>query len=242
MVFFRFFRRNSSGEVKKEFDDGFSGKLKEEAPIEWMRILLNADWNKRGTIFPKALSYAVPWGKMLRRQFLIENNIMYPEQLKTTQEDICFNTAICQYHPRLYVEKIYAYIYRYVPTSTMHRYNPEVSNRAMFAYQYIANIIKQNAETKMEFEKFLYLRAIRNFLVCCGMDFFHPQNPKTRMERKRDFLTLRNHDVYREAFKRGDLRLLRLSVRIGAVLCKYKLFSLYEFSWRLANRLGVSHA
>ncbi len=242
VVFFRLSRRDSSGVVQKQYNDNYSGKLKETAYTEWLRILLDADWKAPSNIIPQTLPLAEAWCKMYRRQFLIDNNILFPEQLKTTQEDICFNSTICLCHPSLYVENIYAYIYRYVSTSIMHRYSPEVSNRTMYAYQYIASRINNNPETKGEYDNFLYLRAIRNFLICCAMDFFHPQNPNNEKVRKKAFLALRNHEIYQKAFDRGDIKSIRPSVRIGAILCKYKLFKLYKVAWNIANLLGVSHA
>lgn len=241
VVFFRFSRRSSLGEVKKEFCDGFAGKLPEEASEEWMRILLDADWKRTEERMPDGISLAEPWGKIYRRQFLMEKHISFLEQLKTMKEDVCFNISCCYNHPRLYVENIYQYIYRYVSSSLSRRYFPEVSSQALFADQYIAQIINKDDEAKLKYGELFHLRAIRDFLVVCEIDFFNSQNPHKKIERKRDFFALRNQEIYKEAFNRGNIRLLRLSVRVGAVLCKYKLFGLYEIAWKMANRLGISH-
>ena len=241
VVFFRFSRLNRAGEISREPNDGFCGKLPETAYKDMMRILLNADWIKRAKDIPSKLSISEPWGKLYRRSFLIEHHILFNTQLIKHHEDICFNMDVFQYHPILYAENFYEYIYRYNASSISHSYSADAADQIAIAYAHIAGIVNGNAETKNEFGSFLFLRAIKNFLFCCMMNYFNPQNPKARRQRKKEFLSLRSQPVYQEAFSKGDLSLLRPSVRIGAVLCKYKLFTLYEIAWKLAGWLKISN-
>lgn len=241
VVLFRFSRLNRSGEVSREPNDGFCGKLSENAYKEMTRILLNADWATQTKYIPSKLSIAEVWSKLYRRSFLMEHYILFSSKLGKYHEDICFNVDVCQYRPRLYAENFYGYIYRSTLSSITHSYYANVAEQIARPYAHIAGIVNGNAENKKEFGSFLSLRAIKNFLFCCALDYFHPQNPKARRQRKKEFLSLRNQPVYEEAFSKGDLSLLRPSVRIGAVLCKYKLFTLYEIAWKLAGWLKISN-
>lgn len=242
VVFFRFSYLDASGTIQKQPNDGISGKLNEETRSEIMKVFFNADFMKADGSIPNAISVMQPWAKLYRRKFLLDHGLSFPETLESFGEDACFNMMMYQCRPGLYVESLYLYIYRYTNTSLIHGYKDNIIDSVNTFYKTLSEIILSDAETGKELEKYLPLRAVRNFLHCCAMNFFHPDNPKTRRQRKKDFMSLRGQPVYQDAFKRANLSLLRLSVRAGALFCKYRLFNLYEIAWKIANRMGVRHA
>ena len=240
IVYFRYSHIYTSGKKQIQANDNFRGALKESSRIEMIHGLLDFDYIKRSDLIPNNISIVHPWAKLFRREYLVRNNLSFQERFKRFGEDICFNLSAFQCFPRLYIDNINLYIYRYRESSSLHGYNVDISNLVSATYDFILSVLNNDPNSQKEFEKDLYIRAIRDFLFCCTMDFFHSQNPKSKKQRKKEFLALRNQEKFDDAFHKGDYRNLRLTVRIGALICKYKLFSIYGLSWKFANHFGIN--
>ena len=237
LVFFRWGNRFPSGETVPGGPEFASGPLQPEAAEELQKIILNADLLKTSQIIPQGAAVSAPWAKLYRRRFLEDHALRFTPGLKIGEDNV-FNFRVYQAGPRCFAENLPAYLYRRSDASTMSRYTADAADRYDAFYQALEQALPADSPLRAE----LPLRAVRNFLVVCAQDFFHPGNPKPTKARKKEFKALRNRDPYREAFRKADLSKLRPSVRVGAELCKYQQFGLYRLAWKLSERMGVSHA
>lgn len=237
LVFFRWGNRFPSGEKVPGGPEMTAGPLKPEAAEELQKIILNADLLKTSQIIPAGVAVSAPWAKLYRRRFLEDHALRFTPGLKIGEDNV-FNFRVYQAGPRCFAENLPAYLYRRSDASTMSRYTADAADRYDAFYEALEQTLPADSPLRAE----LPLRAVRNFLVICAQDFFHPGNPKPAKERKKEFKTLRNRDPYREAFRKADLGKLRPSIRVGAELCKHQQFGLYRLAWKLSERMGVSHA
>ena len=218
----------------------FQGTLESSVSSFFCKFILNPDIQYDEDKLPRAHVITAPWAKMYRKSFLDKYKLRFKTDL-TVGEDNYFNFTVYNHHPNCYVCKKYMYIYRENTSSLTKKYNDNIIEVMIKYYDALENYI-QNKGAVDEYSLFLPARAVRNFMYCCALDFCHKDNPKPFLQRRREFMILRNNVKYSIAFQKIRLSSLRCTVRIGAWLCKYKLFGLYCFSWWLTEYFHVSHA
>ena len=238
IVFFHYSIKDENDRIKRVPSDNFSGSLSEEAYKEMMFGILNSDKKREYGIYPQGIEAGSPWAKLYRRNFIEKNKILFPN-LQTGQ-DVCFNFIVQMAKPNLYVENIYSYAYRIRQGSSIHSYAKNV-NKYFLIYHFLERSVEtvEDQNLKQALIPLLNLYLVRVLIVSCSLHFCHSQNHKSYQQRKEDFLKSRNQPEMEKAFKKARLHDLRLSIRIGAVLCKYKLFGLYDFLWKAAEKTGV---
>lgn len=240
MVFFGYSKLESDGSIIRIPMPKRSGPLPPAASGLLSKYILNPDIPMDEDTFPKAHVITGPCIKFYRTDFLKRNQLRFKSGF-SVGEDNYFNFTVYRHAPRCYVSDIYMYIYRQNQNSATNRYNAKSAEVFTAFYNALVDYI-ENEGAQLEYSNYLAARAVRNFQYCCALDFCHKDNPKSFFQRRREFLGLRNNQAYAHAFRSVKINSLRLTVRIGAILCKYKLFALYCFSWWLTELLHVNHA
>ena len=112
-----------------------------------------------GTVDSKlalALSNGMCWGKVFKKQVIIDNSIQFPELMRS--EDLAFvKSAISKCNSIYYLpNKLYTYMI--VSTSIMHRADTLNTNNNIKAYRYIEKNIDKGPELEMIYiREYLYL-------------------------------------------------------------------------------------
>ncbi len=231
IIYFGFSRVDESGNITKMPIWENSMVLSREKSKLLGCIILHPDIMADSGIFPSGYQFTTAWGKLFKHAFLTDNDIMFQESVRRS-EDVIFSFEVFLKKPVCYLEKQYLYFYQYNQSSITTKYNPDISKQYEILYNKIMVAI-DNSDEKDVYLVHLPYRAVRNFMFCCNQDFCHAQNKDSYKKRRESFLKLRQLPLYDKAFKDAKMRELKLGVRAGAILCKYKQFFLYSVLFRV---------
>ena len=154
-----------------------------------------------------------PWAKLYKRNFLVENNITFNENL-TNGEDGLFNFIAYYKSNKIYFTKEITYNYRINPYSTCKTYSEDLNirfSKLLTAYKELFE--KENIYT---YDKMLSLFALRIF---CRLIRKYYSYCNTYQEFKEKYSN--NNGIYEELL--GELSIKECDNKKAIVLTLYKL-------------------
>lgn len=181
---------------------------------------------------------AAPWDKVYRSSFVKENELYFCATLKVL-DDMVFNAmAFGAAREVVYCKKA-IYHYRYVAESITNSYKKDRIEQDKKVWQVLEEYANTQVNTglwdmerKKEFEQVLYCRKIKSFSICCRLDFFHENNPKTRVQKIAYVREVLKSRTYQEAFDKVKLSNLEWKLKIMAIMgklkCAYGVYLLHK--------------
>ena len=153
----------------------------------------------------KEVFYHAAWGAIYSKDFLLTNNLTFPEGQKKAQDSV-FNTYAYFYAKKIAYLPYTMYFYRKNMQGITKRYSADFTDMAMSLmrhhYECIKNLYADDAEVEKYYKKY---RAISLTLDSFKLNFFHPDNPKSKMDRKADFIKFVNTEPFKSAICEFDL-------------------------------------
>lgn len=130
--------------------------------------------------------YGSPWAKLIKKEILKENNILFPVGIQKSQDRI-FMLQLVEFSSKMLYSSSYTYIYRNDNvTSICNKYNPKIDIILYDALNEIDDFLfkyKLNEELKNSRDS-----AVINFLfIIMKLKIFNPNN-KEKMSKKSDEL------------------------------------------------------
>lgn len=212
---------------------------------------LSALW--RGILFYPACSdvlgvtnrpLAAPWDKVYRKQFLIDNNLSFCEELRVL-DDMVFNMEVCGLVRKVVYSKIRTYHYRIVETSITHSYKSNRLEMDMAVWKYIYRYLDQmdalSDKDTSAIRGALQLRIVKSFGICCMQQFFNRENKQSLVDKLSLVKNTMNLPVYHNAFQSADASLA--DIRLKMILYCARIHSAWGM-WvlslfqRLLNRVA----
>lgn len=173
--------------------------------------------------------------KFYRRKFLMEYRIQFPKGVPTG-EDCLFNLEVYKYASRgVYLDSKF-YLHRVWGNSVSKKYNPG----AVTDFELLHSKMQQFIDHEDKLEKYMEVyaqRCIWSLGFCCLLDFCHPENPKTYVARKRDFLDACKSDMGKQAGK-AALDTFRFEKRVLFWMIQRRWFWAVDLLCRLKRRFG----
>ena len=126
VVISNFFDENPVEKSYFAFPEGYSSTEFQKRAFE---ALISADYSIRNSKSFKNMN--VIWNQIYRRSFLLENNILFPDNRIFTMEDVFFSIKV--YH---FARKVY-----YLPETYYHHVNTSVNTYDNYGYRSISKII-----------------------------------------------------------------------------------------------------
>ena len=197
--------------------------------------ILNVDNKRCSFLKGTCINYHTPWGKIYNRRFLKRYEFRFDCNLKRGQ-DTFFNFQVYKIAGKISTINYIGYYYRINKASISNRYNSDIVSINKKLVHAFGNEIARETNSE-ELIKEFYLFVIRQFMYCAKIDFCHKDNPDNFVMRKHNFLLLRREKEFEESFCKAQYSRLRLSVRIPALLCKYRLFFIFEQIWRIYQKV-----
>lgn len=204
--------------------DAWQDTGKREVP--WEHFREEAVWStrkqldrlQRGVLYyPMAypetgVPLAAPWDKLYRRDFILANGLRFQEELRVL-DDMVFNMESIGRAARVVYVKQKIYHYRKVEGSVTNAYRADRVEQDRAVWRYIGAYMRGQAalhrwdgEASAAFLQAFYCRIIRSFAICCRLNFYHVENPKSRRERQAYVKEVLRGRPYRTAFGRVRLR------------------------------------
>lgn len=197
---------------------------------DWIRAMLVAP----GEIGGIRLNATSAWGKVYRRSFLQDYELLLTPGLNFAEDQI-FNLQVYLHRPRIAHCDAVAYYYRYNNASIVHRYNPNFAQINERFYEELKNCLG-DGELWASAQDPLAYRKLEGLLMLLTKDVFHPDNPKSAAEKKREFLEEVCREEYRSAYamwKQNFPAAKRLVLRLAIE----KHYGLLKVMFALRNRM-----
>ena len=172
-----------------------------------------------------AFGYGGPWNKLIRRRFLIENEINFDLRLKGIFDDILYTAhVLAKVKCVRYIQKP-VYFYRQVEGSITHTYKPNVIeiNEAIFtAWEELFSTL-DNPE---QYREAYYACVLRRTEEAIKLYFNNPKNTKVKKESETEFEKIMRKEPYSTAIGSVKMRKLSKKQMTIALLLRAKAYSL----------------
>lgn len=195
------------------------------------------------------IAIAAPWNKLYKKSFLNDNNLIFPEQLKTL-DDMTFNYLAFGCSPKVAYLHRKLYHYCFNKKSITNKYDPNRIQKDLEVFKMIGEDIKSvKSEGKShDFEKSYdnnelveksdncdeslyiayYARVIKSFAILCRLCFFSPMSPYDLIKKLRIARNTMNMKEYAEAFDNIDIKVLEPRLKAVVFVARMKSpFGLY---------------
>jgi glycosyltransferase involved in cell wall biosynthesis len=175
-----------------------------------------------GMLYSK-VSLAATWDKVYRREFLIENELLFTPKLKVL-DDMVFNMEAFGKAKKVAYFKHKIYHYRQVEDSITNSYSPNRVSYDMEVWEYIEAYIRSNLKIDDElFRQAYYCRIIKSFGICCRLCFFNSQNDKSFREKLGYVKNIMETEPYTTAFKKVKMKNVEWKLKIMILMGRVKL-------------------
>lgn len=149
--------------------------------------------------------YHAAWGAFYRKDYLVNNNLTFPEGQKKAQDSV-FNTYAYFYASKIAYLPYPMYYYRKNMQGITKRYSADFTDMAMSLmrhhYDCIKNLYSNDKEVERIYKKH---RVISLTLDSMKLNFFHKDNPNSRKERKKGFVEFVDTEPFKSALSEYDL-------------------------------------
>lgn len=178
-----------------------------------------------GMKFNRDIPLAAPWDKLFRRQFLLENNLYFPEQLRVL-DDMCFNFIAFGAAKRISYIPTALYHYKTEETSITNSYREDRIHQDIKVFKYLKNAIDKMELDKSEAARFhhaLYARMIKSFAISLRLYYFNPSNPKSQKQIRKELKDYITSNPYKFAFKGIRFKILEPKLMAVTLACRARL-------------------
>lgn len=168
--------------------------------------------------FPPTISN---WTCLFRREFLIENNLFYDEDIHYCEDSIFGSKAMYNANGFYYMKNRYFYNYFYNPNSTTSTCNMKKWDSYL--------IINQRLKEYFKDSKFDFSRQIKINMLYFTLNFLE-ETKKSNLplyKKKEVFRRLFNDTNVRNIFKRFEFPNVNLKLKLVLILIKYRMSFLY---------------
>lgn len=152
-------------------------------------------------------------GKIYKRTFLQEHNILFNEKLRRYEDSFFFLQAV-KYYSSAKILNYIGYNYYHNPESICHKYDPSVFDDISKAYSLSKQYLEENYPSNPDNELILSYRTAE--IICndsVARYFGNKDNPKSRKELKKEFVSLINSNKeYKAAYLNLDKAAFPLNI------------------------------
>lgn len=159
--------------------------------------------------------------KLIRRNFIIENNLFHDEELRQGAEGIEFNIRLLLKAKKIKFvnQKLYHYNYNDNSITTVH--NEKNHYMVLNCFKKIKNEIDTNDKILMQ--RF-YDRLNYVIITTAISGYFSNSNPDSYRNKKKKYKEYLKEELVQETFKFGSIERLDLKRKITLLCIKYRLF------------------
>lgn len=230
---------SNNAQIKNEFfpykEKYFEGKAKDE-------LFLQLICRGVTDYFPPETGVGVPWAKLYRKQFLIENLLQFDPTLIRMQDNI-FNLYAFQAASKIYFFNVCLYHYRKNDASATRKFNPKIIDYFELVNEATLKFIGKYCSSEI-FYKAYYAKVLIGFNSYIN-NYFLPLKSTGTKEYKaiiKEIKELLNKSMYQEALDNVDKSILQNQERLFVAFLKKNqigllllVIQLYQAYRRLKN-------
>ena len=214
-----------SAKNEKNIDLGLDTKRKYNEGIQCSERELKLICSDIIGIQSDSYSTGACWGKLIRKQFLIDNNIQFVPGVKKAQDRIFMFDCFTQNPVVFFVNKI-GYIYTDNNlTSICNKYNPNIVSILERTQKEFEKRINKYNKTYMEA---FYVMNVNFVYEYMQLLFANDKNPSSLQDRKEQLIKLLNSEPYKMSFRKVKLKYFphRKKRVVMIILFRMKMYNL----------------
>ena len=178
-------------------------------------------------------AYHGAWGALYSKDFLVRKNLLFPEGQKKVQDGV-FNTKTYFRAEKIAYLPYVMYYYRKNAQGITQRYSKDFTEIIMslirWDYKNIDELYNNDKEVEALYKKY---KVNAQILDSMRLNFFHPDNPKSKKERKAEFTEFVNTEPFRSTLDEVDQNEFEWwGWRLPLYYAKKNKFESLEFSFR----------
>jgi len=153
---------------------------------------------------PSRAFYHAAWGALYKKDFLVKNNLLFPVGQKKAQDSV-FNTMAYYYAKNIAYLPYVMYFYRNNPEGITKRYSADL--REIFAMlddnleKCIETLYPGDADVRKRYNNHRVISMLMDYIK---LNVLHKDNPKSKIERKQDYLSFIESEPYKTAIAEFD--------------------------------------
>ncbi len=148
--------------------------------------------------------YHAAWCAIYRKEFLVQNELLFPVKQKKAQDSV-FNTEAYFRAQKIAYLPYVLYYYRSNEQGITQRYSADFQQMAQSLIDHLVEAGQKCYPYDNDVKTRFYSHRLLSLTVDnMKLNLFHRDNPKTRRERKRDFLTFVETEPYKTAIQSFD--------------------------------------
>lgn len=188
---------------------------------------------------PRAFYHAA-WGALYRRDFLVQNGLLFPAGQKKAQDSV-FNTRAYFHAEKIAYLPYVMYYYRNNAQGITRRYSGDFPAMAASLLGHLNDCMQQYFPDDPEVaQSFRDHRVMAMAVDNLRLNVFHRDNPNDRKTRKRDFLAFIETEPYQSAIRSFDAKKTgRWEWDLPAVLMRKKRFATLDLFTRNPTAFGI---
>ena len=166
-------------------------------------------------------------GKLIKREFLIQNNLFHNEELKQGAEGIEFNIRLFEYAKSVFVKKAFLYYYVYNEDSITQKHNEKNHYLVLKCFEKIKELIEKS-DNRDNLLKNFYNRICYVLVTIAISGYFNKSNTEKYKVKKEKFSNFLKQSLIIETFEKCDLNQLDFKRKIIILLIKFKMFRMID--------------
>lgn len=174
----------------------------------------------------------VVWNCLYRREYLLQNNIIFDEKLRKTQ-DVVFNLEVLDTKPCIKFVNSAMYYYFHNGDSICNRYMPNAFDRITPLLEAIYNYIQKQ---DVDFDSAFRMRCTLGLYTILQLDVLHRENPQSWFQRKKRWKEIKRNQWFKDCFKIKNIKKMSLRNRIKFILAKTNSLRVLSFCYQLKSQ------
>ncbi len=177
--------------------------------------------------WPRFFFFGAPWARIFKREFIIENNILFPFNVRIMQDGI-FNLYALEKTNKIVFLKEPLYYYRVFADSISNKINNKIITYLEATFREEQLFANRYKSEDIDFQMVLYVKITVNIYKALTRYFFTSENLSEHKfaDIKKEIIFLLKREPYKTAFDRIDFKYLTLSEKAFVFAIKFKLYRL----------------
>jgi len=182
---------------------------------------------------------AQAFSKLIKRNYLLENQIIHHEALKQGAEGIVFNIRLFEKLDSAYYLNVPLYHYVYHDESISHTHNEENHYLVIKCFEEIRRMIQKNPNRALLLTNF-YNRLLYVIVTTAITGYFNPDNIEPYSEKVFKFKAYLNHPLIDKTMRETDRRGLSNQRKFILKLIDFRLFRIILVLGKLRKKQLIS--
>ena len=179
--------------------------------------------------------FSSAYGKLIKRELLIKNNIFHNEILRQGAEGIEFNIRLFEKTQNVLIVKKYLYHYIYNKDSISNKHSEKNHYFVLSCFDIIKKYVMQSSN-KDKLLQLLYNRMLYVIVTTAISGYFSANNNEKYSLKKKKFKEYLNYPLVRESLKNAEIKSIDLKRKIVLLLIKLKIFFLINILGKMRKK------